>query len=175
MPTMFYSVAFAVAVALTVALAVQAPTAPAADPPYRLTVDPLTVTLIGGMIVTVISAIVTGVVSIITAIQVKAAKDQQAQNGERIVTVVASTKAIEGHVNSEKTAAQGREVALQQENKMLREMVAEKANTAALLAQAAAGRASSRSTDPPAATAAPLPVEIMNPAPVPVVETGGHA
>jgi len=121
-------------------------------------IDPVTITLVGGMLVTIIGTIVTGVVTIINAIRIAAVGTQQVTDGNRLVAVAKDTEAIKGHVNSEKTAATGREAALQQENRLLREMLADKAITTSLLAQAAAARGPSRSTD----VASPLPVEVIN-------------
>jgi hypothetical protein len=72
----------------------------------------------------IIAAVAAGIVSIITAWR----------------TIVTKVSAIEGHVNSEKTAAAGREATLTRENQLLREMLAERTTTAALLAQAAANK-----------------------------------
>jgi hypothetical protein len=73
----------------------------------------------GGAIL--ISAVFAGIVSVITAWR----------------TIVQKVTAIEGHVNSEKTAGEGRENTLKRENELLREMLADRKLTAALLAQAA--------------------------------------
>lgn len=147
---------------LLTALQVAADALPA--PTYRI--DPMTVTIVGGMIVTIITAIVTGVVSIITAMRVTQVGAQGAQTASQLVSVAKDTETIKGHVNSEKTAATGREHALQQENRLLREMIADKSVTASLLAQAAAGRSASRATDAAplggGATPAPIPVEVVN-------------
>lgn len=56
------------------------------------------------------------------------------------VRTAMDTKVILGHVNSEKTAAEGRELALKAENKLLRETLVDLRATAALLAQASAMR-----------------------------------
>jgi hypothetical protein len=103
-------------------------------------VDPMTITVVGGMVVTVITAIATAAVSIITSLRVSAVAKQQASDTSQLNTVRASTEAIEGHVNSEKTAANGREALLQTENRLLREMLTHETSTAALLAQAASVR-----------------------------------
>lgn len=52
-------------------------------------------------------------------------------------TIAQKVTAIEGHVNSEKTAAEGRERAKDMEIALLREMLTDRKLTAALLAQAA--------------------------------------
>jgi len=103
-------------------------------------VDPVTITLIGGMVVTVIGAIVTGTVSIITALRVSVVAQQQSTTTTRVDAIAQDTEAIKGHVNSEKTASDGREAALRQEVALLREMLADKKATAGLLAQAVASR-----------------------------------
>lgn len=64
---------------------------------------------------------------------------------------------IEGHVNSEKTAAEGREAALRKENALLREIMADKKETAALLAQAVATQPVAVVLPVSAAPAAPAP------------------
>jgi len=112
-------------------------------------VDPLTITLLGGMIVTVIGALVTGIVSIITAVHMTAVRAQQAVNTASLLTVAKDAEAIKGHVNSEKTAADGREATLQRENALLREMIADKTRSAQLLAQATA---QALPTEPPRLT-----------------------
>jgi hypothetical protein len=68
-----------------------------------------------------IGAFFAGIVSVITAWR----------------TIAQKITAIEGHVNSEKTASEGRENTLKRENEILREMLSERKQTAALLAQAA--------------------------------------
>lgn len=98
------------------------------------------VTLVTGQLLLIIAAIVSGVVQIITHLRVTDIKTQQAANTDQITTVAKDTEAIKGHVNSEKTAADGRELALQQQVVILREMLADKKATAALLAQAVATR-----------------------------------
>ena len=75
-------------------------------------------------VVLIIGAFFAGLVSVITAWR----------------TIAGKVSAIEGHVNSEKTASEGRENALRQENALLREIIADKKATAGLLAQAAATR-----------------------------------
>lgn len=98
--------------------------------------DSTTIILIGGQIVLVLGAVVTGIIAIITHLRVGAVSTQQAATTDKLNTVAASTEAIKGHVNSEKTAAEGRETALAQENRLLREMLADAKSTAGLLAQA---------------------------------------
>lgn len=116
-------------------------------------VDPTTITLIGGQILTVIAALAAAVVAIINALRMTDMKKQQEANTNQIVTVAKDTEAIKGHVNSEKTASEGRERLLENENKMLKEMISDKKMTASLLAQAQAQRG--RGADPgPGASAA---------------------
>lgn len=67
-----------------------------------------------------IGAFFAGIVSVITAWR----------------TIAQKVTAIEGHVNSEKTAAEGREAAKDKEIALLREMLNDRKQTAALLAQA---------------------------------------
>jgi len=85
---------------------------------------------IGAAGAVIIGAIAAGVVSVITAWR----------------TIAGKVSAIEGHVNSEKTASDGRENALRAENTLLREIIADKRASAGLLAQAAAMR--TREDDP---------------------------
>lgn len=83
---------------------------------------PLTIGAVAAAGAGLIGAFFAGLVSLITAWR----------------TIVTKVSAIEGHVNSEKTASEGREAALKIENALLREMVNDKKQTAALLAQSAA-------------------------------------
>ncbi len=80
---------------------------------------PLLIAAYTAGVVAVVGAVAAGIVSVITAFKI--AK-------------------IEGHVNSEKTAAEGRETTLRRENSLLREQADRDRNTAALLAQAVATR-----------------------------------
>lgn len=98
------------------------------------------ITLLGGMIVTVIAALAAAVVSVINAMRLGDVKQRQDAEVARIDTVSKDTEAIKGHVNSEKTAAEGRQRLLENENLLLKEMLADKRLTASLLAQAAASR-----------------------------------
>lgn len=79
--------------------------------------------------VTLIGAVAAGIVSIITAWR----------------TVATKVSVIEGHVNSEKTALEGRIATKDEQIRLLREMV-EKKSTVELVAHAAASR-SARATD----------------------------
>lgn len=127
-------------VVITASLVAQEVIRPAPTVPVSV-LDPVVITLIGGMIVTVISAIVTGIVTVITALR-------QGENSRKIDGVAKDTEAIKGHVNSEKTASEGRESALRQEIVTLREMVADHKTAAALLAQAASSRMRELSAEP---------------------------
>ena len=153
---MFTILALVLALAQTAA---QPP--PPAPTATTYAIDPTTITLIGGMVVTVITALVSGVVTIIVAIKVNHIGNQQTAASSQLVTVARDTESIKGHVNSEKTAAIGREEKLQQENRMLREMLADK--TAALQQAQAPPPRPGRSTDPPPA---PIPVHVVNEAPL---------
>lgn len=98
--------------------------------------EPLTITLVGGMIVSIIGTIVTGVVTIITALRVtEVSKVQDIQRGD-IGTMAKDTEAIKGHVNSEKTASEGREASMRKEIELLRDQLADEKVTKRLLAQA---------------------------------------
>ncbi len=86
------------------------------------TLSPLAIAAIGTAGAVLIGAFFAGIVSVITAWR----------------TIAGKVSAIEGHVNSEKTASDGREASLRKENEMLREMIAEQKHVAGLLAQATA-------------------------------------
>lgn len=96
-------------------------------------VDPSISNIIG----VVIGAIVTITMGIIAYKTVLLNKRIDAQT-DKIDLTLRKTEVIEGHVNSEKTAAAGKIETLEKENSLLREMMADKKETAALLAQAAA-------------------------------------
>jgi len=100
--------------------------------------EPLTITLIGGMIVTVIGTIVTGIVTIITALRVTTVTKQQDAAVGALLVVQKDTETIKGHVNSEKTASEGREAQQRMEIQLLREQLADEKVTRRLLAQASA-------------------------------------
>jgi hypothetical protein len=128
--------------------------------------SPLMITLISGLIVTVIGATVSGIVAVITALRVTAVKEVQNLITPAILDVAKNTETIKGHVNSERTAAEGRELALRRENELLREMLADKKVTAQLLAQAvataasaAAGASATTATTAPIVVAVPIPAE----------------
>lgn len=74
------------------------------------------------------------------------------KQGEKLEQNLRTTEVIAGHVNSEKTAAQGKITTLEKEVALLREMMADKTAAATLLAQAAA-------TASVHATAVPLPTQ----------------
>lgn len=83
-----------------------------------------------GALVTAVGAVA---VKIIGALS-DAARQRQAQT-EKIDETLRKTAVIEGHVNSEKTRAAGEIAALKVEIVLLRETMADKKETAALLAQ----------------------------------------
>lgn len=96
-------------------------------------VDPSITNIIGVMI----GAIVTITMGIIAYKTVSLNKKFEAQTN-KIDLTLRKTEVIEGHVNSERTAAAGKIAMLEKEISLLREMTADKTTTAALLAQAAA-------------------------------------
>lgn len=102
----------------------------------ELSIGEITALSAGGAML--IAAFFAGLVSVITAWR----------------TIAAKVSAIEGHVNSEKTADQGRLENLRNENGLLREMLNDRKTTASLLAQAVA---SSPRALPPDATAEAVP------------------
>ena len=89
-----------------------------------------------------LTIVIAGVVSIVGSFAAGAVLIIKALHEVRVTTAK-----IEGHVNSEKTAAEGRETTLKRENELLREMLTGQKTTAALLAQAAATR--TRPESPP--------------------------
>lgn len=122
------------------------------------------ITVALGVLITSSSA---AIVSIIVALRTKAAVDVgvaiSAANAQAIAAVDSKAEVITGHVNSAATAAAAKIDALQRELEQLREMLADKKETAALLAQAAA------STIKPDET--PIPVIVTNEPdkPVPII------
>jgi hypothetical protein len=82
----------------------------------------------GSAVSIVIAAFVAGLVSLITTMTTAWR------------TLAGKVNSIEGHVNSEKTASEGRERAKDMEIALLREIIADKKASAGLLAQAAAIR-----------------------------------
>jgi hypothetical protein len=82
--------------------------------------DPMVIAGLSALSLTIIGAFFAGLVSVITAWR----------------TVAGKISAIEGHVNSEKTASEGRELAKDKEIALLREQLAKGDQRAALLAQA---------------------------------------
>jgi hypothetical protein len=103
-----------------------------------MSLDTATITVIGATTVLVIGAIVTGAVTIIRTLG--EVRTKQTETADQLLAVAKDTEAIKGHVNSEKTAADGREMALRQENTLLRQQNTDQKATADLLAQAAAQR-----------------------------------
>ncbi len=84
--------------------------------------SPTTIAAFAAGAAVVFAAFFAGIVSVITAWR----------------TIASKVSAIEGHVNSEKTASDGKLNTLQRENDLLREIMAEHKQTAALLAQSVA-------------------------------------
>lgn len=130
-------------------------TTPTTD--YYNPYNPVTITLIGGQIVLIITTLGGTILAIITHVrvttvkeQVATVKDQQVVNSVAIGTVVKDTEAIKGHVNSEKTASEGRIETLRRENQLLREHMQDIKSSAEMLAQAVAARPrTSRAGDAP--------------------------
>lgn len=103
--------------------------------------SPLVIAAIAAALVTVIGAFFAGLTSFLAAWR----------------TVAAKVSAIEGHVNSEATAAKGREALLLREAELLREMIDDQKRIAALLAQQAVVEAAiSRTNQPGAAVVTPI-------------------
>lgn len=73
---------------------------------------------------------------------------QSYNNSKKLEIVKDKTIAIETHVNGERTAAIARERALVEENKLLRQIVEDKKQTANLLAQSVAQAQPSLSSPP---------------------------
>jgi len=133
---------------LLLALVVDALDAPAAAPSHFS--DPVVIAMIGTQLCLVIAAIVQGTLSIL-------ARSDRKDAAARLDTVAKDTEAIKGHVNSEKTASDGREHAKDIEIALLRESLTHEKSNAALLAQAVATRA--RIVDP---IHLPLEVAVVN-------------
>jgi hypothetical protein len=95
-------------------------------------------TLVAGLIASLIGTLATAVVQVVTAFRVTAVKQATDLNASTLLVVAKDTEAIKGHVNSEKTAAEGKLNTAMRENELLREMLADRKATAALLAQAVA-------------------------------------
>lgn len=120
---------------------------------------------IGGQVLVVIAAVFAGIQARDAKRIALETKIETTAQTIKLDTVVTDTAVVKGHVNSEKTAGEGRELALLKENILLREMIAEKKADAALLAQAAAMRIRNHSSDMDMVTSSvitPVPVEIVN-------------
>lgn len=91
-----------------------------------------TLAVAAGALVTTVGAVA---VKIIAALS-DAARQRQAQT-DKIDETLRKTAVIEGHVNSEKTRAEGEIAALKTEIAVLRETMADQKEAAALLAQSA--------------------------------------
>jgi hypothetical protein len=111
--------------------------APQAASPWP---DAATIVLIGGQIILIITSLGGMIIAIITHLRMTAVKEKQTEVSTQLMVVAKDTEAIKGHVNSEKTAAEGREAAKDREIILLREMINDKKSSANLLAQAAAIR-----------------------------------
>lgn len=114
-----------------------------------LTLEQATALSIAGA--ALITAIGGQIVNIIVAWKTTKKVEEVKATVEEVKT---KAEVIVGHVNSEKTAAQGREATLEAENVLLRQIIAEKKETAMLLAQSVA------TTLPAASAPAPPPVEM---------------
>jgi len=112
-----------------------------------LSIPVLTILIAGA--VTIIGAVAAGLVTVIKAVS------ELRELRHDLATVSRDTETIKGHVNSEKTAADGRELALRREIELLREIAGSQKEAAALLAQAVASRTR-------VLTDAPMPVEVVN-------------
>lgn len=123
-----------------------------------LTLEQVTALSIAGA--ALITAIGGQIVNIIVASKTTRKVEKVEATLEEVKT---KAEVIVGHVNSEKTAAQGREATLEAENVLLRQIIAEKKETAMLLAQAVA--TTQPAAPAPAPSTAPLPLEmkIVNP------------
>lgn len=108
-----------------------------------------------------VTAVGVAIVNIITA--AAAARQRQVQT-DKIDETLRKTAVIEGHVNSEKTRAAGEIATLQKEVLLLRELMADKKETAALLAQSTI-QTSAHKTFPAA-----IPVEGQSPVSVKLAE-----
>lgn len=96
--------------------------------------NPSEITALTVAAVAFVTAVGVAIVNIITA--AGAARQRQEQTN-KIDETLRKTAVIEGHVNSEKTRAAGEIATLQKEVLLLRELMADKKETAALLAQSA--------------------------------------
>lgn len=107
-------------------------------PSTELSVTTITALATAGAVL--IAAFFAGLVSVITAWR----------------TIAQKVTAIEAHTNSEKTAADGRETTLKRENELLRELLTEGRQTAAVLAQAASYRQAAPAAALPPLAATPV-------------------
>lgn len=133
------------------------------DPSTQSTI--IIIGAVGAQILVIVAAVFAGMQALAAkkiALETKAETTAQSIKLDNVVT---DTAVVKGHVNSEKTAAEGRELTLRKENALLREMILEKKADAALLAQAAAMRIRNHSSDADLITSsvtAPVQVEVMN-------------
>lgn len=113
--------------------------------------NPSEITALTVAAVAFVTAVGVAIVNIITA---SAAARQRQEQTNKIDETLRKTAVIEGHVNSEKTRAAGEIATLQKEVLLLRELMADKKETASLLAQSVA-QTNSPATSPAAPTAPP--------------------
>lgn len=97
--------------------------------------NPSEITALTVAAVAFVTAVGVAIVNIITA---SAAARQRQEQTSKIEETLRKTAVIEGHVNSEKTRAAGEIATLQKEVLLLRELMADKKETASLLAQSVA-------------------------------------
>ena len=95
------------------------------------------VAMIVGVVIGGLTSLAVAVGNIVVAVRNGRKVDE---NTALTAAGIARTEVVVGHVNSESTRAQGQIAALQKENDILREVLADKRKTAEMLAQAAAGR-----------------------------------
>jgi hypothetical protein len=112
--------------------------------------DPVVIAMIGTQLCLIIAAIVQGTLSIL-------ARSDRREAAQKMDSLSKDTEAIKGHVNSEKTASDGREAAARLEIGLLRDQLAHERTNAGLLAHAVATRG--RGSDAPAE---PVMVEVVN-------------
>lgn len=110
-----------------------------------------------GAVGVLVGGLVAGVVSILRAFAEFRATVNRVDAKADVIAATAAK--IDGHVNSEKTAGEGRENTLRAEIALLREVLSDKKATASLLAQAAAGASTTVVHTTNGAVDKPLPEE----------------
>lgn len=95
---------------------------------------------IGGQLCAIVAAIFAGWNSLAAKRIATEAKAETVAQTLKLDSVAKDTAVVLGHVNSEKSAAEGRLATVKRENELLREMIADKIHTAGLLAQAVVQR-----------------------------------